>query len=72
MFLIQQQETKYEKAAIAAYCGYLNYILPVCNDWNDYLWAYLKVMIDIRVESEIRDCVQRKYNDLPDFYWKQT
>ncbi|KAI4461726.1 hypothetical protein MML48_5g00006227 [Holotrichia oblita] len=62
---------KYEKAAIAIYCGYLKNVLPVCNDWNDYLWAYLKVMIDIRVESEIRDCVQRKYCDLPDCYWDQ-
>ncbi|GJQ71846.1 Nup107 [Trypoxylus dichotomus] len=67
----QIQPNKYEKAAVGIYCGYLRHVLPVCNDWNDYLWAYLKVMIDIRVESEIRDCVQRKYQNLPDYYWDQ-
>ncbi|KRT85638.1 hypothetical protein AMK59_1849, partial [Oryctes borbonicus] len=67
----QIQPNRFEKAAIGVYCGYLKYVLPVCNDWNDYLWGYLKVMIDIRVESEIRDCVQRKYRDLPDHYWDQ-
>nr|XP_022908849.1 nuclear pore complex protein Nup107 [Onthophagus taurus] len=62
---------RYIRSSIATYCGYLKQILPVCENWEDYLWAYLKVMIDIRVESEVRDCVNKTYTSLPDFYWDQ-
>lgn len=63
---------KFEKASVAAYCGNLKSLLAVCENWEDYLWAYLRVMVDIRVESEIRDCVDRKvYEQLPNEYWEQ-
>lgn len=61
----------YEKAAVAAFCGCLKALLPVCKTWEDALWAYVRVMIDIRVESEIRETVHRDYEDLPDFYTDQ-
>lgn len=61
----------YERAAVAAYCGDLSSLLVVCEDWEDYLWAHLKVLVDIRVESELRDCVKRSYGDLPQEYWEQ-
>ncbi|KAK9876612.1 hypothetical protein WA026_013990 [Henosepilachna vigintioctopunctata] len=60
-----------EKATIAAYSGNLNYVLPMCKTWEDHLWAYLRTMVDIRVESEIRDNVNREYSPLPDWYWDQ-
>lgn len=61
----------YEKAAVASLCGYLNGMLPVCNSWEDYLWAYMRTMVDIRVESEIRDHIIRSYLPLQDEYWEQ-
>nr|XP_023016171.1 nuclear pore complex protein Nup107 [Leptinotarsa decemlineata] len=63
----------YERAAVATFCGYLNGLLPVCQSWEDSLWAYMKTLVDVRVESEVRDCVIRnsKYLDLPDEYWSQ-
>ncbi|RZC31996.1 nuclear pore complex protein Nup107 [Asbolus verrucosus] len=61
----------YEKAAVASLCGCLEAILPVCNTWEDYLWAYMKTMVDIRVESEIRDCIVKNYVPLPEEYWEQ-
>ncbi|KAK4875289.1 hypothetical protein RN001_011711 [Aquatica leii] len=61
----------YEKASVAALCGSLNSILRVAENWEDYLWAYMKVLIDIRVESEIRDVITAQYESLPDEYWDQ-
>ncbi|XP_066138201.1 nuclear pore complex protein Nup107 [Euwallacea fornicatus] len=63
----------FEKAAIGVFCGHLNAVLPVCSTWEDYLWAYMKIMVDIRVESEIRDYCSRynSYVSLPDEYWQQ-
>ncbi|XP_044748936.1 nuclear pore complex protein Nup107 [Coccinella septempunctata] len=60
-----------EKAAIAAYSGILASILPACRTWEDYLWAYLRAMVDIRVESEIRENVNKEYAPLPDWFWDQ-
>lgn len=72
-YYLQDYLSLYDKASIAAYCGYLNSLLPVCTSWEDNLWAYMKVMVDVRVESEIRDSVM-KYNEylpLPEEYWTQ-
>lgn len=30
-------------------------LLPACNTWADYLWAYFKVMVDQKVEQTLRD-----------------
>lgn len=62
---------KHEKAAVAAYSGHLKPLLIVGNNWEDFLWAYMRVMVDIRVESEIRDNVSKKYLPLPNEYWDQ-
>lgn len=60
----------YTRAIAGAYCGHLESLIgPVSNTWEDLLWAYLKVQIDIRVESEIRTCCMRNYLPLPDKYW---
>lgn len=71
LYNFQHYLDPYEKASIAVFCGYLQELLPVCKTWEDALWAYLKVMIDIRVETEIRDSVHSDYEDVPDFYKDQ-
>ncbi|KAJ8938224.1 hypothetical protein NQ318_007646 [Aromia moschata] len=72
-FCKQDYLNEYEKAAIGSYCGYIKSVLPVCYSWEDHLWAYIKSMVDIRVESEIRDFCTRnkKYLPLPEEYWSQ-
>ncbi|KAG5892251.1 hypothetical protein JTB14_014621 [Gonioctena quinquepunctata] len=69
----QEYLSLYERAAVASFCGYLHALLPVCNSWEDSLWATMKTLVDVRVESEIRDCVVRSsdYLALPDEYWAQ-
>ncbi|KAF5305221.1 hypothetical protein FQR65_LT07760 [Abscondita terminalis] len=61
----------FEKAAVAAFCGHLKSLLRVSENWEDALWAYMKVLIDIRVESEIRDVISADYDPLPEEYWDQ-
>lgn len=71
LYVFQVYLNVYEKAAVGAYCGYLEPLLTVCNNWEDTLWAYMKVIVDVRVESEVRDYVNRNYKPLPDTYWDQ-
>lgn len=70
---MQDYLSLHDKASIAAFCGNLNALLPVCRSWEDNLWAYMKTMVDVRVESEIRDCVLKPndYLPLPEEYWAQ-
>lgn len=32
-------------------------LLPVCDTWEDSIWAYFRVMVDTLVEQEIRSSV---------------
>lgn len=57
------------KAIIGVLCGNLSALLPACSDWEDLLWAYLKVYIDVKVEEEIRSMSMKSNISLPDQYW---
>lgn len=61
----------YSRANIGILCGHLESVIePLNNSWSDLLWAYLKVQIDIRVESEIRSCSMKSYLEMPERYWE--
>ncbi|CAD6999399.1 nuclear pore complex protein Nup107 [Ceratitis capitata] len=61
---------EYTRAIAGAFCGHLESLKALLNgSWEDLLWAYLKVQIDIRVESEIRACCMKTYHQLTDGYW---
>ncbi|KAH0616667.1 hypothetical protein JD844_027958 [Phrynosoma platyrhinos] len=53
----KEQFDKYERAIYAALCGNLKQLLPVCDTWEDAVWAYFRVMVDTLVEQEIRSSV---------------
>lgn len=60
----------YTRAIAGSRCGHIESLVTVSADnWWDLLWAYLKVQIDIRVESEIRSCCSRNYCSMPEKYW---
>ncbi|KAK2558371.1 Nuclear pore complex protein Nup107 [Acropora cervicornis] len=63
----------YEKAIYAALCGNLSKLLPVCKSWEDYLWAFFKVMVDVRVEQVIRlhPRAGNPLENLPPEFWDQ-
>lgn len=61
---------EYTRAIAGAFCGHLESLKALLdNSWEDLLWAYLKVQIDIRVESEIRSSCMRSYHQMPESYW---
>ncbi|EDV32407.1 uncharacterized protein Dana_GF14071 [Drosophila ananassae] len=61
---------EYSRATAGVFSGHLASLKSLLhNDWHDLLWAYLKVQIDIRVESEIRECCVKRYQPMPDEYW---
>lgn len=60
----------FTRAYLGVFCGHLQSLLvPLSNSWFDLLWAYLKVQIDIRVESELRSVSTKSYLDMPPQYW---
>ncbi|KFO24760.1 Nuclear pore complex protein Nup107 [Fukomys damarensis] len=61
---------KYERAIYAALSGNLKQLLPVCDTWEDSVWAYFRVMVDSLVEQEIRLSVmaQNETEELPREY----
>nr|CAD7574978.1 unnamed protein product [Timema californicum] len=65
-----QKVPLYNRAVYAVFCGNLAALTEVCATWEDYLWAYLKVQVDILVEREIRSSLSRSYQPMPDEYWK--
>ena len=62
-----------DRAILGLMCGHLESLLPTCESWEDYLWVYLRAMIDRSVEKELRRCVnyKRQLELLPDEYWNQ-
>ncbi|XP_041935960.1 nuclear pore complex protein Nup107 isoform X2 [Alosa sapidissima] len=50
----EDQFNRYERAIYAALSGNLRQLLPVCESWEDTLWAHYRVMVDTLVEQEIR------------------
>ncbi|XP_063048769.1 nuclear pore complex protein Nup107, partial [Engraulis encrasicolus] len=50
----EDQFNRHERAIYAALSGNLRQLLPVCESWEDTLWAHFRVMVDTLVEQEIR------------------
>ncbi|XP_063783579.1 nuclear pore complex protein Nup107 isoform X2 [Pseudophryne corroboree] len=49
-----EQFSRYERAIYATLSGNLKQLLPVCETWEDTVWAYFRVMVDSLVEQEIK------------------
>lgn len=62
----------YEKAVYAALSGNLKQLLKVCKSWDDCLWAFFKVLIDGRVEQELRLQNSNVAEILPKEYYEST
>lgn len=45
-------------------------MLQIATSWQDALWAYMKTLLDIKVEREVRDLVIKSFTNMPDDYWK--
>lgn len=61
---------EFTRAYLGVFCGHLESLLePLNNSWFDLFWAYLKVQIDIFVESQLRSTSTKSYMDMPKKYW---
>ncbi|XP_058798020.1 nuclear pore complex protein Nup107 [Phymastichus coffea] len=60
----------YYRAIYSSLCGNVKQLLSVATSWQDGLWAYLKTLLDIKVEAEVRGFMPKAYTALPDEYWK--
>ncbi|XP_046992002.1 nuclear pore complex protein Nup107 [Schistocerca americana] len=69
----QTIETKqlrpYMNGVLGAFCGHLKSLLEVSKTWADMLWSHMRVVVDIKVEKEIRAAASRKYEPMPEEYW---
>ncbi|XP_030071286.1 nuclear pore complex protein Nup107 [Microcaecilia unicolor] len=65
-----EQFSRYERAIYATLSGNLRHLLPVCDTWEDTVWAHFRVMVDSLVEQEIRVSVMSTYEteELPREY----
>lgn len=70
MLAENKQLDEYSRATAGIFCGHIESLQTVLgNSWADLLWAHLKVQIDIFVESEIRSCSLKNYQQMPEKYW---
>ncbi|XP_023682823.2 nuclear pore complex protein Nup107 isoform X1 [Paramormyrops kingsleyae] len=49
----EEQFNRYERAIYAALSGNLKQLLPVCETWEDTVWAHFRVLVDTKVEQEV-------------------
>lgn len=77
---IAEQESVhvYERAVYASLSGNLAKMLPVCESWEDCLWAYFRASIDLQMEQHVRlsaanaATTDRAFVPLPDDYWNRN
>ncbi|KAJ8245281.1 hypothetical protein GJAV_G00269060 [Gymnothorax javanicus] len=69
-FAEEEQFNRYERAIYAALSGNLKQLLPVCDTWEDCVWAYFRVMVDTLVEQDLRSAGQgaEELEELPREY----
>ncbi|EZA49072.1 hypothetical protein DMN91_010334 [Ooceraea biroi] len=58
------------RAIYASLCGNVQLLLQIASSWQDALWAYMKTLLDIKVESELRATMAKIYTIMPEEYWK--
>uniref|UniRef100_A0A8C4ZN81 Nuclear pore complex protein n=1 Tax=Gadus morhua TaxID=8049 RepID=A0A8C4ZN81_GADMO len=57
---LSEELDRYERAIYAALSGNLKALLPVCESWEDCVWAYFRVLVDSLVEQEVTSSVLLK------------
>ncbi|XP_066600426.1 nuclear pore complex protein Nup107 isoform X2 [Prorops nasuta] len=61
---------QFYRAIYASFCGNLQQLLPVVTCWQDALWAYMKTLLDLKVEAEVRAVMAASYTEMPEEYWQ--
>ncbi|XP_054005654.1 nuclear pore complex protein Nup107 [Hylaeus anthracinus] len=61
---------QFYRATYASLCGNVQQMLQVAFSWHDALWAYMKTLLDIKVERVVRDLATKTFTNMVDDYWK--
>ncbi|KAG7320613.1 hypothetical protein KOW79_016466 [Hemibagrus wyckioides] len=66
----EEQFNRYERAIYAVLSGNLRQLLPVCESWEDTVWAYFRVLVDSLLEQELRSSglTHEELDELPREY----
>lgn len=64
------KHSAYWRASIGVLCGNIDAILPVCNQWEDILWAHLHTSVNVAVENHIQTNRTNNFIKLPEKYWE--
>ncbi|EFA84095.1 nucleoporin 107 [Heterostelium album PN500] len=58
---------EYERAIYGVLAANVGNALPVCKNWYDYLWVYVRVLIDIKLNEELKSIPvpPTSYEDIP-------
>lgn len=64
------KNSPYWRATIGILCGNIDAVLPVCNRWEDILWAHLHTIVNVAVESHIQTHKSSSFISLPEKYWE--
>lgn len=62
-YLSNDEIHHYEKAIYGSICGDLPSTLAVCNDWEDYLWAYCKTTMNYLINRQLAEYVPSDSED---------
>ncbi|KAL2738221.1 nuclear pore complex protein Nup107 [Vespula maculifrons] len=63
---------QFYRAIYASLCGNVQQLLQIALSWQDALWAYMKGLLDVKVEAEVRDTMPRNYTAMSEEYWKNN
>ncbi|XP_076635424.1 nuclear pore complex protein Nup107 [Colletes latitarsis] len=61
---------QFYRSIYASLCGNVQQMLQVASSWQDALWAYMKTLLDIKVERVVRDLAIKNFTNMVDDYWK--
>lgn len=64
------KNSPYWRATIGILCGNIDAVLPVCNKWEDILWAHLHTIVNVAVENHIQTNSTNNFISLPQKYWE--
>lgn len=70
MRILQERVHHYERALYSVFCGNLRSLLSVCENWEDFLWAHCRCLVDVRVERELQKLHPNSCESLPAAYWQ--
>lgn len=59
----QPQTDRYERAVYGVVCGDLDSVVPVCQSWEDQMWAHFNAIYTWKLEEVLLPLIDQGYTD---------